>query len=125
MFYGVHGHVENIRVKGISFGSRSSVVDQNMNLLIALLHSINEGIDALRIRNVQLLKTQVSLRELLQDLRLWILTQSRVSDGHNDMPVPSGNELFNECEPNALVAASHDNIPQPLHCVFDLDIYSQ
>ena len=65
------------------------------------------------------------MRELLEDLRLRILAQGRVSDGHNDVPVASGDKLFDECEPNALVAASDDNVPQPLHCIFNLDFYPQ
>lgn len=107
--------LDAINVKAITLDSYSGIVDQHVNRVVLLLDHLQEGINAVGVRDVQLLKVDGGSGIFGQNLGLGLLGKFKVAARHDDVPSLFAGEVVDDSVADAFVGAGNNDVSESLH----------
>ena len=107
--------IKDVNIKCVTFSSDTSIIDQNVNVMILFFDQRNESFNTFGIWHIKLFHMDLGFWVFGEDLWPCFVGEFNVSASHNDVPVFASCQVFNDAVPNAFIGASDNDVSYLVH----------
>lgn len=107
--------IEDINIKCVSLSSDTSIIDQNINMMVFFFCQSNKSFNTFGIWDIELLNVNLRVRVFGKNLWSGFVSKFNVSAGHNDVPIVASGKIINDSISNTFIWSSDNNVSNLIH----------